>query len=255
MVAPEETGKAIKIDQVREAIAAMQMSRHFGRAKVALITPADALNRAAANALLKTLEEPPAGALFVLVTSQPALLPATVRSRCSRIVMNGDAGAEAWVRERLGGRAETVAVAFGLAGGAPLQALALAGDGTVDLHAELAATVESLARRRTGAMAAATAWEAVGAGRILPLLASIARDGIVLRMAGEVPPHWTAAGRTHLQGLVNAVDLPGLFNVHARAIEYARLLHGSSGLRERVLLDELAAIVRDSASMTSTERP
>jgi len=77
----------ISIDEVREASEFLQISSHRGVARIVLIHPAHALTTAAANALLKVLEEPPAGSLFLLVTSQPARLLATVRSRCTKLAL------------------------------------------------------------------------------------------------------------------------------------------------------------------------
>lgn len=72
----------IKIEQVRELADFLNLRSHRGRLRVALIHPAEDMNENAANALLKGLEEPPAGAIFVLVSHRPARLPPTIRSRC-----------------------------------------------------------------------------------------------------------------------------------------------------------------------------
>ena len=81
----EEESRQIRIEQVRELSAELSLTSHGGGYKVAIVSPADALNRFAANALLKTLEEPPARTLLVLVVTQPSRLPATVLSRCQRL--------------------------------------------------------------------------------------------------------------------------------------------------------------------------
>jgi len=82
---PRRGGQAtpqIKIEQVREIEHQIIYKPLIGRRKICLIDEADRLTPGAANALLKTLEEPPAHSLFLLVSSRPAALPATVRSRC-----------------------------------------------------------------------------------------------------------------------------------------------------------------------------
>ena len=73
---------AIPVDRVRAMIEWTQMTSHRGGAKVAIVVPAETMNAAAANALLKTLEEPPPATYLILVAHQPGRLPATVRSRC-----------------------------------------------------------------------------------------------------------------------------------------------------------------------------
>lgn len=75
----------IVIDQMRELAAQLALTPQFGRAQVAVVDPADAINHAAANALLKTLEEPMPGRYLWLVSAHPMRLPATIRSRCQRI--------------------------------------------------------------------------------------------------------------------------------------------------------------------------
>jgi len=73
------------IDQVRELNASMQLTHTVSPRKVALIFPAEAMNRNTSNALLKTLEEPPGDAVLLLVSHDPSRLPATIRSRCQTI--------------------------------------------------------------------------------------------------------------------------------------------------------------------------
>ena len=75
----------IVVEQVRNAIDALQLTAMRGGAQVVLIDPADALNNNAANALLKTLEEPADNRFLLLVSAVPERLPATIRSRCQRI--------------------------------------------------------------------------------------------------------------------------------------------------------------------------
>ncbi len=81
-VVPEEDKNIITIDVVRELISKLHLTRHFDAKKIALIEYADCMNTNAANALLKTLEEPPDETIIILVTSAPLKLPATIRSRC-----------------------------------------------------------------------------------------------------------------------------------------------------------------------------
>ena len=75
----------IAVDRIRALTRWAELTSHRGGAKVALIAPAERMNAAAANALLKTLEEPPANTFFMLVSHQAGRLPATIVSRCQRI--------------------------------------------------------------------------------------------------------------------------------------------------------------------------
>jgi DNA polymerase-3 subunit delta' len=84
---PLEDKETISIDQVREVVETFTLTAHRGGAKVILIEPAEALTTAAANALLKTLEEPTPQGYLLLVSHQPGRLPATIRSRCQHLAL------------------------------------------------------------------------------------------------------------------------------------------------------------------------
>jgi DNA polymerase-3 subunit delta' len=115
----------IAIDRIRELTEFTHLTAHRSRAKVAVIAPAEAMNASAANALLKTLEEPPQQTYLLLVSHQPARLPATITSRCLRLAAPepDTASAASWLRARGVDRAELV---LAQAGGSPLLALDLA---------------------------------------------------------------------------------------------------------------------------------
>ncbi len=102
IVLPEAPGKPIKIDQIRQlGDFVMQTSQQGGR-KLVILYPAERMNLNAANALLKNLEEPSGGCVFVLVSDTPALLLATIRSRCQRLDVRRppEAVALAWLMEQ-----------------------------------------------------------------------------------------------------------------------------------------------------------
>lgn len=84
-VFPGPKRNTLAVEQVREATQALSLTSLTGRAKVMILEPADALTTSAANALLKTLEEPSADTYLLLISHQPGRLPATVRSRCQSL--------------------------------------------------------------------------------------------------------------------------------------------------------------------------
>lgn len=123
---PEEGKRQVRIDQVRELVEFAARTAQFGGYRVALIEPADAMNRNAQNALLKTLEEPGADTLLILVTNQPSLLLPTVRRRCQQVTLPvpSTEDALAWLSERIGDESRARAL-LNQAAGAPLHALDL----------------------------------------------------------------------------------------------------------------------------------
>lgn len=82
---PPRLRTELVIEQIRAVSEEMALTPQFGGAKIAILDPAEAINHAAGNALLKTLEEPVPGRYLWLVSSQPARLSATIRSRCQRL--------------------------------------------------------------------------------------------------------------------------------------------------------------------------
>ncbi len=83
LISPEE--RLIKIEEVRMIDDALAYKPFEGKKKTVIVDDAETMNISAANAFLKTLEEPPEDSVIILISSRPDLLPATIRSRCSRI--------------------------------------------------------------------------------------------------------------------------------------------------------------------------
>jgi DNA polymerase-3 subunit delta' len=132
----------IVVGRIRELIDFTQLSTHRQRAKVALIAPAERMNPEAANALLKTLEEPPPATYLILASDQPARLPATVVSRC-RLFAAPEPEADAATQWLAARGIEDPSLLLAQAGGAPLLALTLA-DAAVQREREL--LLDDLAR-------------------------------------------------------------------------------------------------------------
>jgi len=123
----KKPSKQIKIEQIRALSDFLNVGSHRNGHRVVLIHPAESMNPGAANALLKSLEEPSAGVVFLLVSHQPSRLLATVRSRCHALALSLPARAQSlrWLEEQ-GSKATSAELAF--AGDAPLAAGALEDD-------------------------------------------------------------------------------------------------------------------------------
>jgi DNA polymerase III subunit delta' len=126
MVEPEEQGRLIKVDQIRQLSEFASKTAAMGGRRVILLQPAENMNINAANAFLKTLEEPGEGVCLILVSHEPARLLATIRSRCRLFPFSLPPSAEtrAWLESESGAAAE-VEQALALSGGRPLRALRL----------------------------------------------------------------------------------------------------------------------------------
>ncbi len=121
----KKPSQQITIDQVRSLDEFLHVGTHRDGARIVLINPAEAMNRATANSLLKALEEPIEKTLFILVSSEPERLLPTIRSRCQAIGVAQPPGArgEAWLAQA---GVKDAALWLALAGGSPLLAVDLA---------------------------------------------------------------------------------------------------------------------------------
>ncbi len=157
-VVPEEDGKTLRIEQVRELSAVLGLTSHAGGYKVGVLSPADALTRFAANALLKTLEEPAPRTLLILIATQPSRLPPTVLSRCQRIRLRSPARAQslAWL-EGLRGPGPW-AEALDVVGEAPLRLKEADAAALVRLGQDVRESLDALAARRADPVAQAERW-------------------------------------------------------------------------------------------------
>jgi DNA polymerase-3 subunit delta' len=134
----EKTGvqrKEVVVYQVRQLISSLQLTTTISKRKLALVHPAEAMNRNAANALLKTLEEPPGDCVFVLVSDDPGRLPATIRSRCQglQIRLPDEATAVQYLRG-CGDNIDPsgIEIALKAAAGSPVRAREMLLDGSAD---------------------------------------------------------------------------------------------------------------------------
>jgi DNA polymerase-3 subunit delta' len=160
---PNRTGDKLRteivIEQVREVSQKLALTPQYGIAQVVVIDPADAINRAACNALLKTLEEPSPGRYLWLLSAEPARLPATIRSRCQRLELKLPPRQEAleWLRGE-GFDAAAAAEALDAARGHPGLAAQWLRDDGLALRRQVAADMEQLAAGRASAVELATRW-------------------------------------------------------------------------------------------------
>ena len=175
--------KEIRIGEAQAAIDWSHLTSSRGRAKVLLIHPAQAMNLVAANALLKTIEEPARGLRIVLTAKdEEALLP-TLRSRCQRVrlALPPAPQALAWLAAQGVVRPEVLLAA---GGGQPLDALAMLSDGV-----DSAAWERLPGAVRRGAAAGLSEWPLP---RLIDAMQKLCHDLMCVR-AGAAPRHFSSA--------------------------------------------------------------
>lgn len=186
-VAKKKPSRDIRVDEVRAATAFAATTASRGGCKVVVLHPAERMNEIAANALLKTLEEPPGNARFVLSTGDASRLLPTVRSRCQTytLALPPVALATAWLAAQ--GVADAEVLLAGL-GGRPEYALARAREGlTAKAWRELPGRV---ARGDAGALEGWTLPHAADA------LQRLCLDAVRV-VAGEAPRYFPAGSVPH----------------------------------------------------------
>ena len=219
----------IIVDQMRALSARLAMSSQFGGFQIALIDPADRLNASAANALLKTLEEPATSTVIMLIADDAARLPATIRSRCRRVDMAAPSRDEslAWLRSKKmdPDRAEA---ALDAALGNPGRALAWVTDDTLALRDGCIDDLRALAEGNQTAAAVAERWAADRTESRLWIAATLAEQSARLASVGERSAF----------GLTARTEIPKLAAWFDRA-NRARALLATTLRAELVILDLL----------------
>ncbi len=226
--------KEILIAQVRRLSEKLVLTPHLSHGQVALIHPAEMMNRAAFNAVLKTLEEPPPGRYLILLAHQPQRLPATIRSRCQSLRMDVPPRDEALAFLRANGhKASDATEALDVAQGNPgLAERYLTSDG-LTLRRSVARDLVALAQGAMAVADLAPAWSSDQPDLRLRFAGEIVRDHLARRAGGSAidPLHdngWSAqldvtALATWFDASLRCLD--GLEATLATPLQIADLLH------------------------------
>jgi len=149
-IEPEKQGSVIKVDQVREITDFVNQTSLQGEYRFVVINPANNMNASAANALLKTLEEPASGSILILISEQSSLLPATILSRCQHIHFPSPPSEIAldWLKIKLTDNTVDPELVLRLANGAPLAAMQLVQDNILAARVHLLQTLYALSQKQ-----------------------------------------------------------------------------------------------------------
>lgn len=210
-----EFSREIKVSQVRDTISWLSLTAHGNGLKIVVVEPAETLNWNAANALLKSLEEPPAGTLLVLVSSRPGQLPATIRSRCQqlRFAVPELAQGLGWLQPRLDAGQDANAL-LAQAGGAPLRALSILDDPMQPKRSELLQAMAALRQNQAEPVGIAEKWRKIGAEKVLNCMQNLILDMMRLKAAGDAPWLDNPDLRDNVDSLQRSMDLLQLQQVH-----------------------------------------
>ncbi len=158
LIKPDEPGKAITIAQIRSLLNRLTLKPQFEAQRVVIINPAEQMNKAAANAFLKCLEEPTERTTILLITDKPAQLPATIRSRCQKLAVDRpDKNMHsAWLKQQA--IHDNLDLLYGLSQGAPLLAKQYADEKILLLRNQCFDAWMAVAKKQNHAVLVAENW-------------------------------------------------------------------------------------------------
>ena len=231
---PAKASRDIRIEQIRALAGFVEIASHRGGAKVVLITPAEAMNGAAANALLKTLEEPPANTYFIMTSSRAYRLPPTVRSRCRQVPIPAPSTPEAvsWVIDQAGVDSDRALEWLAFCGGAPRRAVEF---GTAERAATHRDLIEVVAGSESDTLPAlADRLQQHEPGSWVPVLHSWCVD--LLRCKAGAAPRYFPAETKRLGALAQKSDLQSLIAFESWMNQLGRLV--SHPLNARLVAED-----------------
>ncbi len=241
----------ITIDQIRELAARAGLRAYEGKVKVWILDPADQMQEPAANAFLKTLEEPAGASLFILVTAAPSALLPTILSRCQgvRFGLLGETSLR-MILGRHGRNQEEAAAAAVLAGGSAERALA------VDV-AHVLAKRERIVQEAWGGLDSLTglleraeglARDRAGFETALEILTAFSRDLAVAKVCGQAAPLVHADRREELTRWGAKYSMRAIVATYEAQMEAQRAVSRNANARfsaERMLFRMREALAGD----------
>ena len=240
LISPEDNGSQIKVDAIRDVIAYLQLSNQYGRRKIAVIEPAEGMNRHSANSLLKTLEEPALSTLLILVSYQPARLPVTIRSRCRLISFprTDRQSASEWLRERINNPAQTNDL-LELAGHAPLRALDLDETDALQNREEMLEDLQEAALPYADPVRIAEKWLKNDAAEVMSRLLFLFSRMAALRATEAGKSARQSDFDVNLNRVASELHLSQLIDCYDLSLKNYHFLTGETNLNKQSLLEEI----------------
>lgn len=231
--------KAIKIDEIRNIVNFVNHSAHVSSYKIVIINFADKMNLNAANALLKTLEEPSKKVILILVTSRPMSLPATIRSRCQTVFFpvpkkeTALKWLESWDVARV-----SAELLLEFAHGAPLKVLDFVEQDLLSFRQEIFKDWCELLAGKIALVSVSQAWQKLDVAQVLFHLTSWVMDLIRLHsFIGSQLINFDFAKQ--LQSIAKKFELKKLYKIYENLIAAQHLLHSPCNLNPQLVIEDL----------------
>ena len=240
IVEPETEGKIIAVDQVRALSTFMSLKSQYGNLQIVIISPAEKMNRFAANSLLKTLEEPTPSSLILLVSSQPSALLPTIRSRCQNVFFPrpSEEMALQWLLSQAPKSNESqLNEILQLTNGAPLEALQYLTNKNHELAGAILQSFAKVAQGGAEPLAVAKIWAEADLVLVIKWLILWTSHIIRLKSHTQMPDNYPVVGENTLKKIASTIDLRGLFRWLDKLTEVRRLL--DSQANAQLLMEDL----------------
>jgi len=240
-VQPADVGKPIPVDAIRHLIDFTALTPQYNRYRIAIIQPAESMNRNAANSLLKLLEEPPSNTLLLLISHQPMRLLATIRSRCQRLDFShvDKALAETWLKNEIPNSAN-VKLLLNLSAQAPLAARALHETGDMAKRQQLFDSLKEFTNSRVEPVQVALQWDKLGAVQVLSWMSVWTMDLIRWSLTQQSQFLVNQDYLKSLQTSARDLNVQRLFSLLDLQQQAYRLLMGGSSVKSQSLLENIA---------------
>lgn len=241
IVQPSDNGKQIAIQQIRQLIEFANLTSTYGKHKVIIINPAEAMNRNSANALLKLLEEPPGGTILLLLSHQPLQLLATIRSRCVKLSFPPPTITSAinWLRSQTHSEYDLELI-LNLAHGAPLMAQQLLQQEVLPQRKILFTSLLQLINKNQSPIEIAQTWQNQSPAQLIHWMWLWTVDLIRYIMSGQQQIISNTDSLDALQFVAQKVELKALFNLLDLQVEALRLLNSTANIKSQAVLEQLA---------------
>lgn len=239
LIRPEAETKVIKIDQIRQLVSRLEKTAQLGSYQVVIIEPAEQMNTAAANALLKTLEEPQGQVIILLISHQVANLPATIRSRCQTVLFKPpmSEAAQSWLATQT---KDNAGLLLKLAENAPLLAQTFASTSQLQRCDILLEQLQQLHSGKILSTQLANLYLKEEPKQLLYSLISLVMDMIRLKLNLTDEQHLVHTDKiTSLTQLSRNVSAIRLFDYYDQILQTQQLLCNHSSVNLQLQLENL----------------
>lgn len=239
LIEPLADTQTIKIDQIRAVIESVNQTAMLNDYRVIIIHPAASMTLAAANALLKTLEEPSAKTLIILINDQSAKLPLTIKSRCQKILLKKPAKipAMSWLQDQLPNLSIDFELLLNLSEGAPLKALALVSENQLTIREDFYQGLLNLSINRENPLDLALKWQDQNLLFLMQLLFSFLKDLLWFKLSsGEAVLINTDYAAVFAKLSIETQELVSYLNLVQQRFNEMGLMQN---LNKQLLLEEL----------------